>query len=389
MRAAIISLFMCALGYASDRATQVRLTRVPEGGLQPQVAVDSKGAVHLIYFKGDPKQGDVYYARSVDGGTTFQAPIRVNSQAGSAIAIGTIRGPQMALGKADRVYVVWNGSAIAEPKSPPNAVTGQPGSPMLFTRLNDEGTEFEPQRNLMQRTYGLDGGGSVAADRFGRVYVGWHGKTKGDAKGEAGRAVWIARSDDEGKTFTPEARAWNEPVGACGCCGMRLFADRNGTVYALFRSATKNVHRDIYLLVSKDHGKSFRGTLLQRWEINACPMSSMSFAEEAGSVVAAWETQGQVFYARIDPDRPENAQPVAPPGPAGNRKHPIVAAGLKGEVVLVWAEGTGWQRGGSLSWQVFDERGGPLGEHGTAAGIPVWSFASAFLSPRGTDVVIY
>src|ERR1043166_9448891 len=117
MRAVIISLFICALGYASDRATQVRLTRVPEGGLQPQVAVDSKGAVHLIYFKGDPKQGDVYYTRSVDGGTTYQAPIRVNSQAGSAIAIGTIRGPQMALGKADRVYVVRSEEHTSELQS--------------------------------------------------------------------------------------------------------------------------------------------------------------------------------------------------------------------------------------------------------------------------------
>ena len=37
---------------------------------------------------------------------------------------------------------------------------------MLFARLDDDGTAFETQRNLMTYTQGLDGGGSVAADSF-------------------------------------------------------------------------------------------------------------------------------------------------------------------------------------------------------------------------------
>ena len=28
-----------------------------------------------------------------------------------------------------------------------------------------------------------------------------------------------------------------------------------------------------------------------------------------------------------------------------------------GQSVVVWAEGTGWQRGGDLAWQVFDKSG--------------------------------
>ena len=35
---------------------------------------------------------------------------------------------------------------------------------MLYTRLNDTGDAFEPQRNVIQKRVGLDGGGSVAAD---------------------------------------------------------------------------------------------------------------------------------------------------------------------------------------------------------------------------------
>ncbi len=65
---------------------------------------------------------------------------------------------------------------------------------MFYSRLNDGGTAFEPERNLMTRTFGLDGGGTLAADTVGNVYVAWHGKIPGAADGEAGRQVWMAVS---------------------------------------------------------------------------------------------------------------------------------------------------------------------------------------------------
>jgi hypothetical protein len=40
---------------------------------------------------------------------------------------------------------------------------------MLYTRLNDSGQAFEPQRNVLLFAEGLDGGGSVAANNLGNV----------------------------------------------------------------------------------------------------------------------------------------------------------------------------------------------------------------------------
>src|SRR5687767_13514879 len=82
---------------AEPAAAAVTTQRVPDGGIQPQAAVDARGNVHVIYFRGDPAKGDVFYVRSADGGATFSPPIRVNSEDGSAIAIGTIRGPRLAV----------------------------------------------------------------------------------------------------------------------------------------------------------------------------------------------------------------------------------------------------------------------------------------------------
>lgn len=362
----------------------VRVLRVPDGGIQPSVLVEPNGDWDILYYGGDPKNGDLFLVRSADHGKTFSPPLRVNSQAGSALALGTIRGGQMALGANGRLHVAWNGSGIARPLGPMNPEAGSPGSSMLYTRLNDRGTAFEAQRNLMERTFGLDGGGTIAADAEGNVFVAWHGKQAGAAKGEAGRQVWIARSRDSGKTFAPEAPAWTEPTGACGCCGMAMFAAANGSLFALYRSATEDVHRDIYVLASKDHGQSFDGSLVQRWEINACPMSSMAFAEAGDITYAAWETGGQVFYGRVSGASIEWI--IAAPGEGKGRKHPRIAVNSRGEVMLAWTEGTGWQRGGSAAWQVFDPRGKAVGEKGSAPGVPVWSFAAVAAGEGGFTI---
>ena len=115
----------------------VTVLKTPDGGIQPQAAIDARGVIHLIYFKGDPAAGDLFYVRREPGKEGFTAPIRVNSQPGSAIAMGTIRGGQIALGKGGRVHVAWNGSRGARPKTPAG------GSPMLYTR-SDPGPASPP-----------------------------------------------------------------------------------------------------------------------------------------------------------------------------------------------------------------------------------------------------
>ena len=371
----------------ADENTRIplRLYRVPNRGIQPQVALDDKGTLHLVYYSGDAHHGDLFYARSKDGGASFSPPLPVN-RGGTAIAAGTIRGVQLALGKAGRPHVAWNGSTDDGPFNPD---TGKRGAPLLYTRLNDSGQSFEPERNLMLHSFGLDGGGSIAAGTNGEVYVTWHGIGESEAKsaakeGEARRRVWTTRSEDDGKTFSAEAKAWTEATGACGCCGMKAFVARGGSVYTLYRSATESVHRDIYLLSSKDQGRTFEGTLLHKWNLNACPMSSMDFAENADMFVAAWETAGQVYWTRILAGRP--GDPIAAPGDGKGRKHPRLAVNDKGEVLFVWTEGTGWQKGGSFAYQQYDRAGRPVAETTQVPGIPTWSFAAPVATSGGFSI---
>jgi hypothetical protein len=381
----VLTLSGFCMTHAAAQGTQapaggqkVTLLRTPHGGIQPQATVDEKGALHLIYFSGEPGGGDVYYVRRGSGKDGFSTPLRVNSQPGSVIATGTIRGAHLAVGKGGRVHISWMGSRNAEPKGPKGA------TPMLYARLNDRKTAFEPQRNLIQFAAGLDGGGSVAADQAGNVYVAWHGH--GDKDGEAYRRVWVTRSTDEGRTFARETGAFSEETGACGCCGMRAFADREGKVYLLYRAATNMVDRDMYLLTSKDRAQSFQGVRLHPWKLTTCPMSTATIAQSDKRLLVAWETAGQVYFTDLASDASSH---IPAPDQATNRKHPFVAGNARGETLLVWAEGTGWKKGGSLAWQVYDRAGKPIAEKGKADGVPVWSLPTAVVLPGGEFTIIY
>jgi hypothetical protein len=373
----------------ATKDVDVTLLRVPNGGIQPEAVVDKYGTLHLLYFSGEPRAGNLFYVRSTDNGSTFSKRVRVNSQEGSAIATGTIRGGQLAVGGDGRVHIAWNGSDTAMPRGLVNPANDQPSAPFLYARSTAGGTAFEPQRNLTRRSYGIDGGGSIAADTAGNVYAVWHALAVGGAKGEDHRLVWIARSTDQGATFAEEEPVWSDPTGACGCCGVRMFAGPSNILYLLYRSATQMTHRDIFLLESNDRGRTFRGSRVQPWEIGACPMTSMSIAAAGSRVFGAWETAGQVYFGEVDPKAASIPTPIAAPGDAATRKHPRLATNANGDVLFVWTEGTAWSRGGSLAWQVFDRSGRATDIKGTAQGVPVWSFAAPIARSDGRFTIVY
>lgn len=361
----------------------IAFLRVPDGGIQPQASVDSQGVLHLIYFLGDPKAGDIYYVRSEDG-VRFSKSCRVNSEPGSAMAIGNIRGAHLALGKNGRAHVAWMGTT--QRKSADSHAHAS-SAPMLYARLNDAGTAFEPQRNLIQTAFGLDGGGSIAADDRGNVYVAWHAPEPG-SHGEDKRCVWMTRSTDEGKSFGAEARINPESTGVCGCCGMRIAA-MGGAVFGLYRSAHGQIHRDMYLLASSNHGNGFRSFKLDSWNVGTCPMSSMNFGSNDKRTLCTWETEGQVYFATIDSTTHQPSMPVAAPGSNRKRKHSAIATNAAGEVLLVWTEGMGWSQGGTMAWQLFDASGKPMSESGQGNAVPAWSLVAAIARPDGRFVVIY
>lgn len=379
---ALICLLFFSLG-ESYGAPEIKIQRVPEGGIQPKIRKDPKGTIHLVFFKGKADSGDLYYCVKKSSSKTFSNAIKINSQAGSAIATGTIRGAQVVIGKLGQVHVVWNGSKNAKPR----ARGGQ--SPMLYTRLNESRSAFETERNVIRNWTGLDGGGGIAADGKGKVYVFWHAFGPG-RKAEENRRVFMAKSEDGGKTFMKEKAIFKTNTGCCACCGLGAIADQNGQIYVMYRTATKSTERGMLLLTSKNHGKKFKSKSLGRWNLNSCIMSSANFTNDKLGVLAAWEHKAQIYMSRISSKTMKPGKIISAQGQGENRKHGFAVSNQKGQVLLVWSEGTAWNRGGSIAWQLYDDKGRAVkGMAGTKKGLPAWSFPAAYSKKDGSFVIVF
>ena len=86
MTCPLLVAFLCLSTFSLSAADDNRITllRTPDGGIQPQCAVDAQGTMHLIYYKGEAGAGDIFYVKQIVTGSDFSKAIQVNSQRGSA-----------------------------------------------------------------------------------------------------------------------------------------------------------------------------------------------------------------------------------------------------------------------------------------------------------------
>lgn len=372
-------LAIAGLGLGASRAcaaADVEVLRIPDGGVQPQTVVTPEGTVHLMFLRGQEGTSDVWYARRPRDATSFTPPQQVNSQPGSAVAVGTIRGAQFALDTSGNAFVVWNGSGNSSRHT---------GAPLWFAHRPSGEAKFAPEQDVIRSTAHLDGGGSVASGRPGEVFAVWHSAPP-DTTGETNRGVFISISTNAGASFGHEIRIDRPGDGVCACCGLRSLGRPDGTLAVLYRSAGENGEfRDMTLLLRSPEGE-IRRLVLDRWSLRSCPMSSASLVWAGHDLLAAWETREEVQLALIDVATGIPTRIDPPPG-QGKRKHPSIARNATGELLLAWVEDTGWKRGGSVAWQHYDAQFHPTSTRGRREGLPVWGMASAFASGDRFGVV--
>jgi hypothetical protein len=379
-RLAAFALVAAVATAAPNRAIEtprVEHLAVPDGGIQPQAAIDSRGTIHLIYYKGPASGGDLFYVRRGPGDAAFSAPIRVNSEPGSAIAAGAVRGGRLALGRDGWIHVAWNAAHAVEHE-------GDTITPMWYARLAPAAHAFEPQRAIGTHTKNLDGGGTVAADGAGRVFVVWH--AAGPAEGETHRQLLVAESSDDGAHFAAD-RVLATPGGACGCCGATALVDGAGRLQILYRSAVDGVQRDPSWMTLTGRGAS-SPVHLQAWHLPACPMTTFALARAGNDLVAAWMVEQQIFTADLDAAAHVATAPSAMSGTAV-RNHPALAINASGDRLFAWIEGANRSRDGMAAWELRDADGRPLASRADAGTTPPLSLIAALARPDRSFLTIY
>lgn len=355
----------------SHSLAAVRVEEVPEKGVQPEVVTDGKGIVHLVYLRGDAKASEVRYTFRKPG-EAWQKSQTVNSRPGSAVAMGSIRGPQLAVGQGGSVHVLWNGTDSEK--------TGR--SPLWYARRAANGEGFAPQQDLLGEATALDGGASLAGDAKGRVFIVWHGNASGAKPEESQRLIFLRVSTDDGSTFKEAEPVNPASPGICACCSLRVLLNAEGEPHIFVRSAATMEHRAMTLYART--GGRWDVREVEPWKIAACPMSSAALAVSGPRLLGAWETAGKIRAGWMDEADSKSAETIAPKA----AKHPALALNSSGGVLVAWVEGSGWNRGGQACWQVLDKNLRTEGEQGRAEGVPPWGRVAIYAESGGDFVLL-
>lgn len=330
----------------------------PNQGRVPEVVLDKKGILHLVY--GNEQDG--YYVQSRDRGKTFSNPVRINQRAGT-ITVGAERGVKLALGKDGVIHAVWLGHY-------------QKGGGIWYTQSTDGGKTFAPERNVQDTNVGSDSP-AIVADASGNVLVFWlDARIEKEEDNPVAHPILLARSTDNGASFARNEIVKYDFAGrACACC--RLEARLSGDdVYIAFRSGYRNI-RDFYLLQGRKTENNFKAVRVSQdnWKLEGCPMSGADFrVEKTGQVTLSWMSQGKVYWSNAKTIATGFTPRIAAPEGEGTANHPLVLTNRKRDVLLLW------KQKGHLNWARYAMNGKFTGEQGIVTAWPGKDKATAFVS---------
>ncbi len=356
------------LSAAQSSSNHVSEIAVPNrANANPTIAARSRFAAVVWGASTPDGRTDIYAAASRDSGRAFGPPVRVNTDETAASLSGE-QPPRIALipdaGREPAVVVVWTA------KSPR-------GTRLWSARSRDFGRTFAAPAALPgSDAAGNRGWESVATGADGRVVAVWldhrelaaskpgappmdhaqheHGADHASADGAARAQLSKLYFGALGEVTSAH------PVtgGVCYCCKTAIASDGRDGVYAAWRHVYDGNIRDIAFTKSADGGRTFAASVRvsdDNWVLNGCPENGPALAvDPRNRVHVVWPTlipadgsskepTPALFYAMSEDGRHFTARQRVPT--EGFARHPQIALGADGGVILTWDEqATGTRR---------------------------------------------
>jgi len=304
---------------------------VGDGQFNPFVVADAHGGFYAVYIQHKNGKSDVFFQHA-RAGSAFSAPVRVNDRLGDA----TVRNenpPKVAGGPGNEIYVAW---ANERERFKGN---------IRFSRSLDGGKTFSPAVDLNSDMPGPAigrGFQTIAVDSKGRVLVAWIDQRNKKTEDQAMAEIWMAESEDRGKTFSHDRKIVSN---VCDCCRLALALDSTGRIFISYRSVppTGPMFRDIAVARSEDGGKTFRSAIVNHdgWELHACPTDGASLTiDRSGRLDVAWFTAigdlPRLFIASSSDHGASFGKPALLDPAQKQAKHAHVVAIGEGLVLAAW-----------------------------------------------------
>ncbi|MES2060508.1 MAG: hypothetical protein V4456_01215 [Bacteroidota bacterium] len=248
-------------------------------GQQPQVSVDTKGIVRVVFGSAD----QIFCATSTDHGVSFGKPLLVAKV--PEMHLGMSRGPQFTSSKNFSVITAMD-------------KTGN----IHWYQLNHATAKWK-YMGVVNDLKGSapEGLMNIAADDKDSFYAVW-------LDTRTGKHNQIYFSSLAGKTFkwSKNIMAYQSPdQHVCECCRPSIAV--KGTGVALMFRNWLNGSRDLYVTRSSDQGKTFSPAVkmgMDTWKLNGCPMDGGGLRiSPSNAVQTVWQRKGDIYYAT--PGNPE------------------------------------------------------------------------------------
>ena len=253
-------------------------------GSQPEIAVDAKGVIRIVYgVKNNTSERDLYYTSSRDGGKSFTKPFLVGNFPQMGLGMG--RGPQITATKDYTVITV-----------------GDHRGNLFAIRLSDSTREWSaPVKVNDADTTAKEALSGLAAGENNVLYTAWLDTRLGNNN------LYGAFSSDGGATWSKNHLIYKGTQnGICDCCKPSVYITNTGQIFVMFRNKLDGA-RNMYLISSSDNGQHFgqaRKLGTGDYMINACPMDGGDLVVNSkGEATSVWRRQTEVYLSQ--PDKPE------------------------------------------------------------------------------------
>ncbi len=294
----------------------------------PGLATGPEGELYVTWSAPNRTAGalfasDLYLARSMDGGRTFEHPVLVNDD-GQAIS-HTFE--DVSADADGRVYVAWLDGRVKD----------RSGASAVFACSRDKGATIGA--NIV-----IDGMAcpccrpmaALAPD--GTLWVAWRKTFPGNV-----RDIVVASSTDQGATFSQPMRVSRDGwvFDACPHRGPSIAFDRQGRLYVGWYTEGTDEQPRIYLATSDDRGLTFSEPVSLHTSTKALPDHLRMAVHPDGAVIAVWEEVTGVrkrVVMRVSEDRGRSFGPVVTLSEGAKAEQPAVAVHDDGRFAVSWVE---------------------------------------------------